>query len=113
MARRDASALFGAEHVRNYRETGGEYGHDWRGAPTLLLTTTGRRTGEQRTNALIYGRSGDDLLLAASKGGSPKPPGWYVNLREQPEVEVQLLDDVFRARARTPPRRSARRCGAR
>ena len=101
MARRDASALFGPEHVRNYRETGGEYGHDWRGAPILLLTTTGRRSGEPRTNPLVYGRSGDDLLIVASKGGAPAPPGWYVNLREQPEVEVQLLDDVFRARART------------
>ena len=101
MARRDASALFGPEHVRNYRATGGEYGHDWRGASVLLLTTTGRNSGEPRTNALIYGRSGDDLLIVASKGGAPAPPGWYFNLQEQPEVEVQLLDDVFRARART------------
>jgi deazaflavin-dependent oxidoreductase (nitroreductase family) len=102
MARRDASHLHGKEHVRNYRETDGEYGHDWRkGSSTLLLTTTGRRSGEPRTSALIYGRSGDDYLVVASKGGADEPPSWYVNLQEQPEVDVQVLDDRFRARART------------
>jgi deazaflavin-dependent oxidoreductase (nitroreductase family) len=102
MARRDASELHGEEHIRNYRETDGEYGHDWRkGSSTLLLTTTGRRSGEPRTAPLIYGRNGDDYLLVASKGGSDVPPAWYVNLREHPEVEVQVLGDRFRARART------------
>jgi len=102
MARRDASELFGDEHVRQYRETGGEYGHDWReGTHTLLLTTTGRRSGEPRTAPLIYGRSGDDYLIVASKGGAPEPPGWYENLRAQPEVELEVLDESFRARART------------
>ena len=67
----------------------------------LLLTTTGRRSGEPRTTPLIYGRSGDDYLIVASNGGSPEPPGWYQNLSEQPEVEVQVLGDRFRARART------------
>ena len=101
MARRDASDIYGAEHVRQYRETDGEYGHDWkRGSSTLLLTTTGRRSGEQRTSPLIYGRSGDDYLIVASKGGSDEPPAWYVNLRENPEAEVQVLADKFRARAR-------------
>jgi deazaflavin-dependent oxidoreductase (nitroreductase family) len=102
MARRDASDLYGAEHVRQYRATGGEYGHDWRnGSPTLLLTTTGHRSGKPRTTPLIYGRAGDDYLLVASHGGSDEPPAWYVNLRHAPEVEVQVLDDRFRARART------------
>jgi deazaflavin-dependent oxidoreductase (nitroreductase family) len=108
MARRDASELHGPEHVRVYRETDGEYGHDWRkGSSILLLTTTGRRSGEPRTNALIYGRDGDDYLVVASKGGADEPPGWYVNLREAPEVEVQVLDETFRARARdaTPEER--------
>lgn len=109
MARRDASHLFGAEHVRSYRETDGELGHDWRGAPILLLTTVGRRSGKPRTSALIYGRSGDHYLLVASKGGSPRPPAWYVNLREHPEVEVQVLGDRFKARARdaTPEEKPA------
>jgi deazaflavin-dependent oxidoreductase (nitroreductase family) len=110
MARRDASALHGPEHVRVYRETDGEYGHDWRnGSSILLLTTDGRRSGEPRTNALIYGRAGDDFLIVASNGGSDQPPAWYVNLREQPEVDVQVLDRRFRARARdaTPEERPA------
>jgi len=101
MARQDASHLFGAGHVRAYRETDGELGHDWRDTQVLLLTTTGRSSGEERTTPLIYGRSGDDYLVVASHGGSPTPPGWYRNLTEQPEIEVQVLADRFRARART------------
>jgi deazaflavin-dependent oxidoreductase (nitroreductase family) len=101
MARQDASHLFGAEHVRAYRETDGELGHDWkRGSPVLLLTTTGRSSGEPRTTPLIYGRSGEDYLIVASNGGSPEPPAWFRNLSAQPEVEVQVLADRFRARAR-------------
>ena len=101
-ARQDASALHGPEHVRVYRETDGHVGHDWRkGSSTLLLTTQGRRSGEPRTNALIYGRSGDDYLVVASKGGSDAPPGWYVNLSANPDVEVQVWGERFRAHART------------
>jgi deazaflavin-dependent oxidoreductase (nitroreductase family) len=102
MARQDASHLYGDEHVRRYRETDGDLGHDWReGSSILLLTTTGRRSGEERTTPLIYGRSGDDYLVVASKGGSPEPPAWFRNLEAQPDVEVQVLGDRFRARART------------
>ena len=102
MARRDASTLFGEEHVRQYRETDGEYGHDWRNdSSVLLLTTTGRRSGQPHTTPLIYGRSGDDYLVVASKGGSDEHPAWYLNLQEHPEAEVQVLADRFRARART------------
>jgi deazaflavin-dependent oxidoreductase (nitroreductase family) len=102
MARQDASHLYGDEHVRRYQETDGELGHDWReGSSVLLLTTTGRKTGEQRTTPLIYGRSGEDYLIVASKGGAPEPPGWYVNLLDNPEVHVQVLADRFTARART------------
>jgi deazaflavin-dependent oxidoreductase (nitroreductase family) len=102
MARRDASALFGDEHVRQYRETGGDYGHDWKeGSSTLLLTTTGRRSGEPRTTPLIYGRKGEDFLIVASKGGAPEPPAWYENLEQQPEVEIQVLDETIPVHART------------
>ncbi|HET8952033.1 MAG TPA: nitroreductase family deazaflavin-dependent oxidoreductase [Solirubrobacteraceae bacterium] len=102
MATQDASHLFGEDHVRSYRETGGDVGHDWkRGTSILLLTTKGRRSGEEHTTPLIYGRSGDELVIVASKGGSDQPPGWYANLQADPEVEVQVRDDVFPARART------------
>jgi deazaflavin-dependent oxidoreductase (nitroreductase family) len=93
--------LFGHEHVARYRETGGEQGHDWEGTKTLLLTTTGRRSGEPREHALIYGRHGDDYLVVASKGGAPQHPAWYLNLRENPEVELQVGDERFAATART------------
>ena len=111
MARQDASHLFGDEHVRTYRETGGELGHDWKeGTSILLLTTKGRKSGEQRTTPLIYGTAGDDYVIVASKGGSDEPPGWYVNLEADPEVEVQVLDDTLH-RPR-PHRDAGREAGA-
>jgi len=93
--------LFGQEHVRRYQETGGEEGHDWRGTSVLLLTTTGRRSGEQRTTPLIYQPYDGNYLIVASKGGADEPPAWFLNLSENPDVEVQVKDDRFRARART------------
>lgn len=93
--------LFGQEHVDRYRATDGAEGHEWNGTRTLLLTTTGRRSGEQRTTPLIYGRDGDSYVIVASKGGSSEPPAWYLNLSAEPEVEVQVLGDRFKARART------------
>ncbi|HZT17421.1 MAG TPA: nitroreductase family deazaflavin-dependent oxidoreductase [Gaiellaceae bacterium] len=98
----EAERLFGAEHVRRYRETGGEVGHIWkRGTKILLLTTTGRKTGRQTTTPLIYEQDGDRYVVIASQGGAPTHPGWYLNLSKTPEVEVQVKDEVFRARART------------
>jgi deazaflavin-dependent oxidoreductase (nitroreductase family) len=94
-------SLFGEEHVRRYRETGGEVGHIWNGVPTLLLTTTGRRSGEPRTTPLIYGRDGDAYVVVASKGGAPQHPAWYLNLSADPQVELQVADEVIPARART------------
>ncbi len=94
-------SLIGEEHVKVYRETDGEQGYLWNGAPILLLTTTGRKSGELRTSALIFGRDGDDLLLVASQGGAPTHPNWYHNLSANPDVEVQVHGDVFRATART------------
>lgn len=94
-------SLFGDEHVRRYRETGGEVGHIWNGVPTLLLTTTGRRSGIQHTAPLIYGQDGDAYVVVASKGGAPAHPAWYLNLDAQPAVELQVAAERFPARART------------
>jgi deazaflavin-dependent oxidoreductase (nitroreductase family) len=88
------------EHMRRYRETNGEDGHLWNGVPTLLLTTTGRRSGETHTTPLIYGRDGDRYLVVGSRGGGPRHPAWYLNLAAKPEVEVQVMGDRFSARAR-------------
>ena len=94
--------LFGKEHVDRYVATNGEEGHNWvRGAPVLILTTTGRRSGETRSTPLIYGRSGADYLVVGSKGGAPTPPAWYLNLQADPDVSVQVKADRFAARART------------
>src|SRR5579863_3841000 len=82
--------LVGAEHVKRYRETGGEVGYLWNGVPILLLTTTGRRSGQPRTSALIFGRDGDDYLVVASQGGAPTHPSWYLNLLETPDAELQV-----------------------
>ncbi|WP_425386954.1 nitroreductase family deazaflavin-dependent oxidoreductase [Amycolatopsis benzoatilytica] len=94
--------LFGDEHVRRYEETDGEVGHDWQeGVPTLVLTTKGRKTGQDRKFALIYQEDDGNPVIVASKGGAANHPGWYLNLQENPEVGVQVRADKFTARART------------
>jgi deazaflavin-dependent oxidoreductase (nitroreductase family) len=98
----EAENLIGDEHVRVYRETGGQVGHEWRkGSKILLLTTKGRRSGEPRTSPLIYEADGDRYVIVASKGGAPEDPGWYRNLAKEPDVELQVRDEVFPARAST------------
>jgi deazaflavin-dependent oxidoreductase (nitroreductase family) len=95
------ATLLGDEHVRRYQETDGEVGYIWNGATTLLLTTTGRRTGQQRTTPLIFARDGEDCLVVASVGGGPKHPAWYLNLQANPEAEIQVRGERIRVRART------------
>ena len=94
-------SLVGDEHVRRYRETDGRVGHEWNGVLTLLLTTTGRRSGEPRTSAMIYGTDGDAFVVIASQGGMPTHPNWYLNLPADPAVELQVGADRFAAVART------------
>jgi deazaflavin-dependent oxidoreductase (nitroreductase family) len=93
--------LFGQEHVRRYLQTDGAEGHDWQGTTVLILTTTGRRSGDRRSTPLIYGKHGDDYMVVASKGGAEEHPAWYLNLSAEPEVTVQVRGDRFRASART------------
>jgi deazaflavin-dependent oxidoreductase (nitroreductase family) len=93
-----------AEHLDSYLATNGAVGHLWRGMPTLLLTTTGRRSGEERVLPLLYGRDGNRYVVVASRGGAPDHPAWYKNLVDDPEVRVQVGSDRFRARARTANR---------
>ncbi|MEJ3653331.1 nitroreductase family deazaflavin-dependent oxidoreductase [Actinomycetes bacterium KLBMP 9759] len=89
-----------AEHVRTYLASGGTEGHEQDGVRTLLLATTGRRTGVPRRNALIYGTSGDDFVVVASKGGEDDHPAWFTNLQATPSVGVQVGTRRFTARAR-------------
>jgi proline iminopeptidase len=92
---------FGDEHVRVYRETDGETGHEWReGSTILLLTTKGRKTGLDRTVPLIYDLDGANPVIVASKGGAPDHPGWFKNLVKTPGAEVQILESHVPVRAR-------------
>jgi len=84
-----------------YRRTGGRLGSKWRvgsafprGLPVCLLTTTGRKSGEPRISPLLFLEDGDRIILVASQGGLPKHPMWYLNLRANPEVTVQVKSRV-------------------
>jgi deazaflavin-dependent oxidoreductase (nitroreductase family) len=87
-------------HERLYKSTGGRVGHSMIGVPTLLLSTTGRRSGTTRTSALVYARDGEDYLLVASNGGADSPPAWLHNVRAHPDVEVQIARERRRGAAR-------------
>lgn len=98
-----------ADHLRTYLESGGSEGHLWDSSaaggpgllPCLVLTAVGRRSGTLRSLPLIYGTAGEACVVVASKGGAATHPGWYLNLRAQPAVEVQIATERFAARART------------
>ena len=77
-------------HEKLYTATDGRIGHRMLGVPTLLLRTTGRRSGVTRTNGLVYARDGAGYLVVASKGGADQPPAWLLNLQAKPEVEIQI-----------------------
>lgn len=91
--------LFGPEHVRVYRETGGERGYNWRGANILLLSTKGRTSGEQRTTPLIHRVDSDGWVVVASKGGAREHPSWYANLKADPEATIQVQNEQIPVRA--------------
>jgi deazaflavin-dependent oxidoreductase (nitroreductase family) len=90
-----------SEHVARYQATDGREGGTWRGAPALLITTRGRKSGQPRTTPLVFTRDGDHIILIASKGGAPEHPDWYQNLLAHPEAQIQIMGDKFKARART------------
>src|ERR1700712_119141 len=93
--------LFGDEHVQRYEETDGAEGYEWRnGTIILVLTTTGRKSGQERKHALIYREWDDKYLIVASKGGADAPPTWFLNLQAEPHVKVQVKGDRFDAVAR-------------
>ncbi|MGB8365944.1 MAG: nitroreductase family deazaflavin-dependent oxidoreductase [Rhizomicrobium sp.] len=94
-------SLLGEDHVRLYRDTNGEQGYIWNGAPILLLTTRGRRSGEARTIPIIFTEYNNGYAIIASKGGSPTHPKWYLNILENPNVQIQLKANRFDAVART------------
>src|SRR5580692_5926754 len=97
------------DHLARYIATDGADGYMWDASlgggkglvPTLLLTTTGRKSGNVLTLPLIFGRSGANYVVVASKGGAPTHPSWYLNLQANPEVQLQVKGDKFTAHAHT------------
>ena len=97
------------DHLKRYLATNGEDGYLWDASlgggkglvPTLLLSTAGRKSGRTLTLPLIFGQSGSDYVVVASKGGAPTHPAWYLNLEANPEVQVQVKADKFKAHAHT------------
>jgi len=87
-------------HEKLYIASDGRIGHNMIGVPTLLLRTTGRRSGATRTNGLVYARNGDDYLVVPSNGGADRAPAWLHNLQANPAVEVQIGRDRQPASAR-------------
>jgi deazaflavin-dependent oxidoreductase (nitroreductase family) len=98
------------DHTNRYLSSGGTDGHMYKvtpqgypemTVPSLLLTTTGRKSGEKFIFPLYYGETGNSYIIVASKGGAPVHPSWYKNLVANPEVEVQVGTKKLRAKART------------
>lgn len=91
---------FMKDHIRRYLETGGEDGHLMNGYPCLVLTTVGKKSGESRQAAVIYGTDGDNHIVVASKGGSDIPPAWFVNLQANPFADIQVKANKLAVRMR-------------
>ncbi len=95
----DSPIAWVADHIKTYVDSNGEQGHDWNGTQVLLLSTKGRKSGDMRRCALIYGNDGDDFVIVASRGGDPNHPLWYLNLVADPVVTVQIKAEIFPALA--------------
>lgn len=91
---------FMKDHIKRYLATNGEDGHLMNGFPCLVLTTTGKKSGEKRQAAVIYGKSGQHHVIIASKGGSDTPPAWFVNLQANPLAHIQVKADQFDVKMR-------------
>ena len=96
-------------HTVVYRATGGRIGHRFPGAPPmLLLDHVGAKSGTKRTTPLVYVPDGEDLFVVASKGGNPRHPGWFHNLRANPDTTIQIGSEhrAVRARVANPEERT-------
>ncbi len=94
-----AQSDFNLKIIEEFRANGGETFGPFKGRPLLLLTTTGAKSGEQRTTPLVYSKDGERLVIIASMGGAPKHPSWYLNLVANPEATVEVGTEKFTARA--------------
>jgi len=95
--------LFVKGHVRLYKWSGGKRGATLGGMPVILLSSRGRKSGVVRTVPVVPFRDGDQMYVIASMGGAPKHPAWFLNLEANPDVEVQVGPETWRARAEVLP----------
>ena len=90
---------FNTKIIAEFRANGGKVGPPFEGAPMVLLTSVGAKSGKQRVNPLVYTTDGDRYVIIASKGGAPTNPDWYYNVKANPEVTVEIGEETFAARA--------------
>lgn len=95
--------------IEEFRANDGKVSGMFANEPLLLLTTTGARTGETRTNPLVHTLDGDRVVIIASFGGAPKHPAWFLNIRANPEVTIELSGETFTANALIPEGEERRR----
>ena len=93
---------FNRKIIEEFRANGGKVTGQFAGSPLLLLTTTGAKTGASRTTPLVYTEDGDNIVIIASYGGAPKHPAWFLNLRANPEITIEVGAEKFAARAVIP-----------
>jgi deazaflavin-dependent oxidoreductase (nitroreductase family) len=86
--------------IEEFRANQGQVGGVWEGKPLLILTTSGAKSGQPRTNPMMYMRKDDRLFVFASKGGAPSSPDWYYNLIAHPDVTVEIGDQTYQAIAK-------------
>jgi F420H(2)-dependent quinone reductase len=112
-ARRLIAKGVSGTHAAIYRASGGAVAGRMFDSPVLLLSTTGRKTGKERTTPLLYLEDGENLVVVASDGGAPRHPAWYLNLKANPEVGVRVKERDLRARAEEETGEEKRRLWAR
>lgn len=90
---------FNTQVIEEFRANSGKVGGMFEGAPMMLLTTRGAKSGQPRVAPLVYTTDGDRIVVIASKGGAPTNPDWYHNIAANPDVTVEVGDETFPARA--------------
>jgi deazaflavin-dependent oxidoreductase (nitroreductase family) len=90
---------FNTQVIEEFRANGGKVGGQFEGANIVLMTTTGAKSGVERTTPVVYFEDGDRIYVIASAGGSPKHPAWYHNLMAHPELTVEVGTEKYRAKA--------------
>jgi deazaflavin-dependent oxidoreductase (nitroreductase family) len=90
---------FNQRIIEQFRTNHGKVGEPFEGAPMILLTHTGARSGQERTTPLVYSRDGERFVVIASKGGAPTHPAWFHNIKANPRVTVEVGDERFEAEA--------------